>query len=163
MEKVTFSLGDAEVTVAAGVAELIRDDLDKQLSRPVPPSDSDALDDDHPLWEEYSGGDRHRGPQWGPSDLERARRLLRELSPGALRFFEVLLERPGRRIPSTEIAERAGFGSAYAVAGALKGFAGPCERAERVFPFFWWGSSETPTRYAVKPSVAGVFHAARAN
>ena len=130
-------------------------------------SDINWLDENHPMWDVASGGSRNRpGETWTMEDLSEAAVLL-----GAIRgkkagaFFDLLLKEPGRLLTSDEImsATPGTFSSAYAIAGSLNRFRKHVERAGRAYPFYWWEGtdSDKPTRYAVRPSVANVFNAAR--
>ncbi|MET7382302.1 DUF6416 domain-containing protein [Streptomyces sp. NPDC005526] len=122
-----------------------------------------------PRWAEHSGGEGHYGaPEWGPEDLERAAAFLAELAPQAGRVFEYLLRNPGRTIHCTELVDKALGGPnegdpARRVAGALSGMSKAYSNCGRRFPFYWWEAPEgsVGATYAVRPSVAAVFLAAR--
>ncbi len=123
------------------------------------------LSDHHPMWQHYSGQERHRGRAWSmPEDLPGAREPRRHVAGMACgTFFEMLLSEPGRLFTSEEIvaAHSDVFASANAVAGCLNGFVKPTEELGRPFPFYWWeGADGAPSRYAVRPSDAAVFAAA---
>jgi hypothetical protein len=121
-----------------------------------------------PRWAECSGEVGHRGPEWQPEDLERAAVFLAELAPQALRVFEYLLRNPGREIHCTELVTEALGGSnevdpARRVAGVLSGMSKAHGNSGRRYPFCWWEAPEggAGATYAVRPSVAAVFLAAR--
>jgi hypothetical protein len=126
-----------------------------------------VLEEDHVMWDHASGGSRSQpGRTWTMNDLAEAAITLEAINDKkAGVFFGLLLDQPGRLFTSDEIIAAAPdtFASAYAVAGCLNGFRKHVERAGRVYPFHWWeGDAEsTPTRYAIRPSVAAVFNAAR--
>lgn len=119
------------------------------------------------MWDHASGGSRNEpGREWTMNDLAEAAITLDAVSgKKAGIFVELLLDHPGRLFTSDEIIAAApdSFASPYAVAGSLNGFRKHVERAGRVYPFYWWegGRRGVPTRYAVRPSVAAVFNAAR--
>jgi hypothetical protein len=126
-----------------------------------------VLDEHHVMWHHASGGSRDRADrQWTMGDLAEAAITLDAISSKkAGVFFDLLLGQPGRLFTSEEIMAAAPdtFASPYAVAGSLNGFRKHVERAGRVYPFHWWEGDThgTLTRYAVRPSVAAVFDAAR--
>ena len=128
---------------------------------------SDLLAESHPMWDVASGGSRNRpGTTWTMEDLTEAAVLLDAIEgKKAGAFFDLLLAEPGRLLTSDDIISAAPdtFTSAYAIAGSLNGFRKHVERAGRAYPFYWWEGTDndTPTRYAVRPSVASVFNAAR--
>ena len=63
-----------------------------------------SLDDDDPLWEQHSGGDGHRGVEWGDGDGAIAEAFYAAL-PTMTRFvFDLLMDRPGERLTSDWIA-----------------------------------------------------------
>jgi hypothetical protein len=135
------------------------------LVLPKAPSEGNAvLGDGDLMWEHHSGGDRSSGVPWSlPEALDDARDLRRNLPAKGSAFFELLISEPGRAFTSDEIIGllREHFTSAHSIAGALNGFAKPCERTGRPFPFYWWeGTNGSPTRYAMRPSIALVFIAA---
>ena len=134
-----------------------------------PPGDDDAmvLAEHHPMWDHASGGDRNeQGRQWTIADLTEANLTLAGISgkkSGV--FFDLLLAQPGRLFSVEDIMAAAPtvFASAYSIAGSFNGFRKHTDRAERVYPFHWWEGDThgTPTLYAIRPSVAAVFNAAR--
>lgn len=130
---------------------------------------TEYLAETDPRWAEHSGEAAHYGaPEWGPEDVERASVFVAELAPQARQVFEYLLRHPGRRIHCTELVDRALGGPneadpARRVAGVLSGMSKGHGNSGRRLPFYWW---EAPkglfgATYAVRPSVAGVFLAAR--
>jgi hypothetical protein len=125
-----------------------------------PPASDAMLTEDHPMWDHASGGDRQAGIEFHADDEQLARNLRRGLSTKASVFFEHLLREPGRLVSTSELIEAYPdvFGSPSAVAGSLTSFSRACKRAERSLPFYWWeGSANSPTRYAIRPAVAQVF------
>jgi len=130
-------------------------------------TEGSVLADDHVMWDHASGGNRNDASrQWTMNDIAEAAITLDAVKgKKAGVFFDLLLDHPGQLFTSADLVAAAPdvFASAYAVAGSLNGFRKHVDRAGRVYPFHWWeGDSEgTPTRYAVRPSVAAVFNAAR--
>ncbi|MCT9005919.1 DUF6416 domain-containing protein [Streptomyces rhizosphaerihabitans] len=126
------------------------------------------LTEDDPRWVDHSGAEGHHGPQWGPEDLARAEFFLAELAPQALQVLEYLLRNPGREIHCTELVDKAldgpnGVDPARRVAGVLSGMSKAHGNSGRRYPFSWWEAPEggAGATYAVRPSVAAVFLAAR--
>lgn len=126
------------------------------------------LTESDPRWAGHSGEEGHDGPEWGPEDLERAAAFLAELAPQALQVFAYLLRNPGREIHCTELVHEALGGSndldpARRVAGVLSGMSKAHGNSGRRYPFSWWEAPEggAGATYAVRPSVAAVFLAAR--
>lgn len=162
---------DEQVLISEGnfTLRLDQTDIQKILSIAAVPVAAEAedtpvvLDQHHPMWDHHSGGDRHIGKQWElPDALDDAAEERANLSPMARPFFELLLSHPGRLWTSEEIMQELPiFKSPAAVAGSLNGFVRHKNANGRAFPFYWWeGAPGTPTRYAVRPSVAEVFLAA---
>ncbi|GGP87320.1 DUF6416 domain-containing protein [Streptomyces griseomycini] len=122
-----------------------------------------------PRWAGHSGGEGHDdAPEWGPEDLGRAAVFLAELAPQARQVFEHLLRNPGRRVHCTELVDEVlggpnGGDPARRVAGVLSGMSKARGRSGRRYPFHWWEAPEgsAGATYAVRPSVAAVFLAAR--
>lgn len=126
------------------------------------------LAEDDGRWVTHSGEAGHYGTEWGPADLERAAVFLGELAPQALHVFEYLLRNPGRRIHCTELVHMALNGAddadpARRIAGVLSGMSKAHDNSERRYPFVWWEAPQgrAGATYAVRPSVAAVFLAAR--
>lgn len=127
------------------------------------------LTEDDSRWAEHSGGTGHSGaPEWGPQDLERAAAFLAELTPQVQQVFDYLLRNPGRMVHCTELVDKALGGPvegnpARRVAGVLSGMSKGYGNSGRRYPFYWWEAPEgsTGATYAVRPSVAAVFLAAR--
>ncbi|MBB0228240.1 hypothetical protein FOE67_01605 [Streptomyces calidiresistens] len=100
--------------------------------------------------------------------MERAAVFLAELAPQARQVFEYLLRTPGRMVHCTELVDEVlggpnGSDPAPRVAGVLSGMNKACGRSGRRYPFHWWQAprGSTGATYAVRPSVAAVFLAAR--
>lgn len=127
----------------------------------------DVLPEDHPMWDHASGGDRNAPDrQWTMNDLAEAAITLDGIKgKKAGVYFDLLLDNPGKLFRSEDIIAAAPktFASAFAIAGSLNGFRKHTERANRVYPFYWWEGDGhgVPTRYAIRPSVAAVFNSAR--
>lgn len=127
----------------------------------TPVTDSTALADDHPLWDRHSGGNGHTGPEWAPGDEALAEAFYAQLTGKAKLFFDLLLDHPGQQLSVDDLVSASGgkFTSSFSVAGAINGLRKPHKASARRYPFYWWEGS--PTRYAVKQSVATLFNAAR--
>nr|WP_221645860.1 DUF6416 domain-containing protein [Streptomyces sp. SID7804] len=127
------------------------------------------LAEDDPRWAEHSGGEGHHdAPQWRPEDVERAAVFLAGIAPQARQVLEYLLRSPGRTVHCTELVDEVlggqGAGDpARRVAGVLSGMSKERAHSGRRYPFHWWEATEggTGATYAVRPSVAAVFLAAR--
>lgn len=107
-----------------------------------------------PRWEEHSGRDGHRGPDWGPGDVERLSELIATATPRLRTFLSVLSHSPGVEFDAEELASELGVVGAAGVAGALSPFKF-WRNQGRSLPFRWW-KNEGSTTYAMKPSVAVV-------
>lgn len=149
-----------EITVETPVA--VR--LLEQLTAALADDDTSAnatLAEDHTLWDRRSGGAGHDEPEWAAGDEKLAETFYDSLGGKAKIFFDLLLDRPGTQLSVDDLIDASGgvFASSFSIAGAINGLRLPREAARRRYPFAWWEG--TPTRYAVKPSVAGLFDAAR--
>lgn len=120
------------------------------------------------IWENHSGGSGHSGQERGAADVGRAAGFAEALPVSARRILGYLVERPGRIVHCTELFERAlartdGANPASAVAGVIAGMREAHDASGRRHPFSWWAAPEggTGADYAVKPSVAALFLAAR--
>jgi hypothetical protein len=125
-------------------------------------TDSAVLDEEHPLWDRHSGGAGHGGPEWTDADTDLADAFYAPLRGKAKLFFDLLLDRPGRQLTVDDLvgSSNGALTSSFSVAGAINGLRLPHEKSGRRYPFYWWEG--TPSRYAVKSSVAAVFNSARA-
>lgn len=157
---VTVTLGPGldltmEDVVAVRLLEQLRTVVNDDVAAGV------VLDDDHPLWERHSGGAGHAGREWNAQDEALAEAFYARVSGKARLFLDLLLDRPGRQLTVDEIIATSGgaFTSSFSVAGAINGLRLPHEASERRYPFCWWEGS--PSRYAVKGSVAALFNTAR--
>ena len=150
-----------EITVEKAVAARLLEQLNAAFAGDETPS-SAVLPDNHPLWDRRSGGAGHDGPEWADGDGDLAEAFYDGLGGKAKVFFDLLLDRPGRQLSVDDLIEASSgvFTSSFSIAGAINGLRLPRAVAERRYPFAWWEG--TPTRYAVKPSVAQLFNAARA-
>ena len=84
--------------------------------------------------------------------------------------MDLLIDRPGERVPSDWIATqlnqwpgtREGLAGRQAVAASLRPVAAPSVRSGRRLPFYWWqGKDNGPSSYGMKPGVAMLFREAR--
>jgi len=128
------------------------------------------LSDHDALWRRSSGGDGHRGAEWAPDDVTAAAAFYAALDGNAKAVMDLLIDRPGERLSADWITAQIGDGDAaesasasrHAVAGSLSQLSGPRRDSGRRLPFYWWaGSDGEASDYAMKPSVAQVFQAAR--
>ena len=155
------------VTIAPGVdltledtaAARIREQIDVALGAG---DVAGVLADNHPLWDRHSGGDRHAAPEWTGRDANLADAFYAEVRGKAKVFLDLLLDHPGRQLSADDLIAAAPdvFTSAFSVAGAVNGLRLAQEASGRRYPFYWWEG--TPSRYAVKPSVAALFNQVRA-
>jgi hypothetical protein len=130
-----------------------------------------VLADDDPLWEQHSGGDGHRGIEWGHDDGTRAEEFYTALPENARFIFDLLMDRPGERLTADWIAAQMSGRRAAdtrvvgrrSVASSLSATAAPHEMSGRRLPFYWWRNSGGASLYAMKPTVARLFHDARRN
>lgn len=150
-----------QLTVDPSTATRLQQDLAALLGE-VSPATGGVLPDDHPRWDAHSGGSGHDGTEWGPEDAALAEAFYAAVRGKAKIFFDTLLDRPGHELTVDDIVEVSGgqLTSAFSVAGAINGLRLPHKGSGRRYPFSWWAG--TPTSYAVKPSVAALFNAARA-
>lgn len=121
------------------------------------------IGDDHPMWSLHSGGPRHDGPEWGPSDGKLAQTQA-QLPPLTSVFHQTLVDHPGQLLSVEELAAvtDGALTNSRVIAGALSGYVQWCERLNRRFPFYWWeGRNGDSARYAMKPRIADLFRAAR--
>ncbi|WP_338493728.1 DUF6416 domain-containing protein [Streptomyces sp. SJL17-4] len=125
-------------------------------------------DENADIWEKHSGGSGHLGQEWGAADVGLAAEFAAALPTAARQILDYLVERPGQRVHCTELFERAlartdGANPASAVAGVIAGMRDAYDASGRRYPFSWWAAPEggTGADYAVKPSVAALFLAAR--
>ena len=149
------------VLAETGVARLL-EQLNQAVATSAPGPLGVVLDDDHPLWDRHSGGSGHEGPEWGTDDDNDAEAFYARLGGKAKVFFDLLLDQPGRQLTVDELIALSNgvFTSSFSIAGAINGLRLAYEASGRRYPFYWWEGN--PTRYAVKPSVADLFNAARA-
>ncbi|MGH4013998.1 MAG: DUF6416 domain-containing protein [Pseudonocardiaceae bacterium] len=157
-----------EVTEAAATSLL--EQLNRALNETATAHDiavaqaSHVLDDDHPLWDQHTGLDGHRvEPEWAASDLKRAQAFYQRVGGKAKVFLDLLVDYPGRLLTVDELCELSGavFSGSRSIAGAINGLYRPHQSSGRRYPFYWWAGN--PTRYAMKPSVATLFHQARSS
>lgn len=122
-----------------------------------------VLPEDHPMWEHHTGGKAYSRKEWQRGDEVRAKALLMDLDARARVFFEILLDHPGYLVDADNLRRQAPatFGARRSLANCLKEFTAPCTRFNRRLPFYAWERRGAPTRYAVRPSVGRVFHAAK--
>jgi hypothetical protein len=130
-----------------------------------------ALDDDDPLWEQHSGGDGHRGVEWGKSDGVLAEAFYAALPEHTRFVLDLLMDHPGERLSSDWIAgqltRRRASGTPAAgrrsVSTSMSPAAQPTARSGRRMPFYWWRTNADASSYAMKPGVAKLFRDARHN
>jgi len=130
-----------------------------------------ALDDDDPLWERHSGGEGHRGVEWGNGDGALAEAFYAALPEHTRFVFDLLMDHPGERLTSDWIAAqmsgRGGDGARAAgrrsVSTSLSPAAQPTARSGHRLPFYWWRNNRDASWYAMKPAVARLFRDARHN
>ena len=129
-----------------------------------------TLRDDDPLWEVHSGGDGHRGLEWGPGDSRRAAEFYRSLVGNARLIFDLLMDHPGQQVDSDWLAAQilgparggAGESARQVVAGSLRVTGELAAASGRRLPFYWWqGRDGSASWYAMKPMVAALFREAR--
>ncbi len=170
MIQIRYESADGGIHFSSGGLEvLVPEDAVRRAMAFVPTAslvsvtDPMTLEENHPMWQHYSGGSRESGMAWTMSDaIEDAKALRRHLPSMGSTFFEMLLAEPGRLFTSQEIMDaHPMFDKPQTISGCLSGFSKPCRESGRPLPFFWWdGKKGTPSRYAVRPSVARVFLAA---
>jgi hypothetical protein len=157
-----------EVTEA--VAAGLRDQLNHALNEPAAAQDigvasaSLVLDDEHPLWDQHSGLDGHRvDPEWATGDLKHVQAFYELVGGKAKVFLDLLIDHPGWLLTVDELCELSDgvFSGSRSVAGAINGLCRAHRSSGRRYPFYWWAGN--PARYAMKPSVALLFHQARSN
>lgn len=126
-----------------------------------------VLDDDHPMWAQHTGLDGHRlEPEWSSADLKRAQTFYGHVNGKAKIFLDLLIDHPGRVLCVDELCELSGgvFMGSLSVAGSASGLQRPYRESGRRYPFYWWkGKKGERTSYAMKPTVAKLFHQARNN
>lgn len=165
----TFELGDG-ATLHLQETQLSRllDDLRIQGLMPTPvaepTSPTRALGEDDPRWEDHSGGAANHidPPEWDENtDLAPAVQVYSHLPPKTRAFHDLLVDNPGQMLSVDDICAAAPhlFNNHRSIAGCLNGYLKSCREVDRRFPFYWW--AHTPTDYAMKPSVARLFAAAR--
>jgi hypothetical protein len=154
------------VVIEERIAASLREQLDAILaSRDTTPiasagSEGDAslvLDNDHPLWEQHTGLEGHRGREWGTDDSQLAEAFYASVGGKAKIFLDLMISHPGQLLDVDEICELRpnNFSSSRSIAGALNGLRIPHLASERRYPFYWWAGS--PTRYGMKPLTASLF------
>jgi hypothetical protein len=121
-----------------------------------------VIGDDHPLWEQHSGQEGHRGREWESSDLAEAETFYLATGGKAKVFLNLLIDTPGQLLDVDRICALRPdtFSGSRSIAGALNGLYRAHQASGRRYPFYWWAGS--PARYAMKPSVARLFRRARA-
>jgi hypothetical protein len=127
-----------------------------------PPAATSPLPDNHPYWNEHSGGPGHTlDNEWESGDQQKAETFYAGVSGKAKVLLDHLIDRPGRLVGAEEIRRLFPdvFASDHSVAGSLNGLRKLKEASGRRYPFYWWKG--VPTRYGMKPSVAHLFDAAR--
>lgn len=121
-----------------------------------------VLDDDHPMWTQHAGLDGHRiKPEWTLADLERAQAFYGEIDGKAKILLDLLIDHPGCVLSVDDLRRLSGgvFTNSFSVAGSTRHLHGSYQESGRRYPFYWWKGK--PSSYAMKPSVAKLFHQAR--
>ena len=62
------------------------------------------LDDNDPLWERHSGGNKHRGVEWEDGDGVLAEAFYAALPESTRFIFDLMMDNPGERLNSDWIA-----------------------------------------------------------
>lgn len=122
-----------------------------------------TYDDDSPVWDLDSGGDRYDRPDWGPHDLDLAVRALERFSPKARQLLQIGTGQPGKLFSSADLASKLRVPGSHGLAGVLSGFVQGCEEVDRAFPLRWFERPGRPTLYGVRPAVARLFAGAFAH
>jgi uncharacterized protein DUF6416 len=160
------------VTVAQGVELHMEDDVAESLLAQLKSTlggdtpggmlvsrDPEAVTirDDHPLWEQHSGLQGHRGREWDQSDTAEAEAFYLATGGKAKIFLDLLIDHPGELLDVERICALRPdtFSGSRSIAGALNGLYRAHQASGRRYPFYWWAGS--PSRYAMKPSVARLF------
>lgn len=117
------------------------------------------LPDDHPIWDQHSGGDGHSAfPEWSDGDEAAARMLYRASGAKAQVFLDLLMRHPGELLTSEQLIDLAPdvfSAGRRSISGALSSMSAPREASRRRFPFYWWKGD--PTSYGMRAGVAVVF------
>ncbi|WP_433870480.1 DUF6416 domain-containing protein [Saccharopolyspora sp. CA-218241] len=157
-----------ELSLSQARAEELMATLKHQVEGSAPEANAShgriVLPDDHPLWEQHSGLDGHRDhPEWDAgADLAVAEAFYGQVGGKAKVFLDLLIDHPGQQLTVDDLcglAKGEVFSGKHSVAGAINGLNHPRQASGRRYPFYWW----TGSRYAMKPSVAGLFRQARIN
>jgi hypothetical protein len=129
------------------------------------------LDDDDPFWDKHTGRSGHTAdPEWAADDTALAEAFYPLVQGNTKVFLDLLIDRPGELIESTWIALQmiasdhgpTGRAGPQVVANSIRGMSLARDASGRRYPFKWWrGKNGSPTRYAMKPTVAELFHQAR--
>ena len=130
-----------------------------------------TFDDDHPIWDNFSGGDGHRGhADWSATDGPRAAAFYEAMDDRARSFLDLLIDRPGELLDAGWIADEM-FGSDPAadktgrrrrVARSIRGMSAAHTTSGLRYPFKWFkGRNGAATQYGMRPHVAALFRAAR--
>lgn len=130
-----------------------------------------ALDDDDPLWEQHSGGNGHRGVEWGKEDGALAEAFYAALPTHTRFVFDLLMDHPGEQLTSDWIAtqlnarrsDNASLAGRRSVSTSMSPTAQPTARSGKRMPFYWWRNNGDASSYAMKPEVAKLFRDARHN
>ena len=152
---------DLSLTVDEATAFRLLEQLTRSLEGVEGLRTARILDDDDPRWVRHSGGAGHADQEWGPTDNRLAAAFYIQLRGKAKVFLDLLLDHPGRELTVDELIAASGgqFTSSNSIAGAINGLRLRKQESDRRYPFYWWEG--TPSRYAVKISVARLFNEAR--
>jgi hypothetical protein len=127
------------------------------------------LKDDDPLWAQHDGGSGHRDdPDWNETDAPRASAFYATTKGRGKAFLDLMIDRPGELLDADWIASQIagpstdGRADRQIVARALRDLRAAQTASGRRYPFYWWsGRNGSPTQYAMKPTVAGLFRRVR--
>lgn len=156
-----------DLTLTPETAQHVREQIDRLLAGgdtgmppPAPPAPV-VLSEDHPMWDQASGGSTHHGTPWEAGDTLAAQTFLLQATERAKVFLDLLIDHPGRQFTVDEICENSNgaYTGARSLAGALAGLAKAQRASGRRYPFTWWEG--TPSRYAMRPAVAQLLCQAR--
>lgn len=162
--------GDVELAIARHRAEELVRRWSEQLGlnpEGTPPQRPlrRLLPDDHPRWDQHSGGEGHGDdPEWDRhSDGARAEAFYQLVNGKARVLLDILIDHPGEPLTVEELCALAEgtFSGSRSIAGTLYGLHRAHRASGRRYPFYWWAGR--PAEYAMKAGVAALFKEARTN
>ena len=130
-----------------------------------------TFNDDHPIWDSFSGGDGHRAhTDWSAAEGSRAAAFYAAMDNRSRSYLDLLIDRPGELPGADWIADEM-FGSDPAVdktsrrrrvARSIRGMNVAHTASGLRYPFKWFkGRNGAATKYGMRPDVAVLFEAAR--